>query len=50
MNLKKLFINHCEDKAYEINQNQLDIIGDLKDFYTENFKQNFNNWWRKYWI
>ena len=40
MNLKKLFIKHCEEKAYEINQNQLSIIDDLKDFYTENFNQN----------
>ena len=40
MNLKNFFIKHCEDKAYEINQNQLDIIDDLKNFYTENFKQN----------
>ena len=40
MNLKKLFIKHCEEKAYEINQNQLSIIDDLKNFYTENFNQN----------
>ena len=41
MNLKKLFIKHCEEKAYEINQNQLSIIDDLKNFYTENFNQTF---------
>ena len=40
MNLKKFFIKHCEDKSYEINQNQLVIVDDLKNFYTENFKQN----------
>ena len=40
MNLKKFFIKHCEDKSYEINQNQLVIIDDLKNFYIENFKQN----------
>ena len=43
MNLKKLFLNHCEDKQYEINQNQLDIINYLKVYYTENFKQPFFN-------
>ena len=30
MNLNKLFLNHCEDKQYEINQNQLNIIENLK--------------------
>ena len=40
MNLKKLFLKHCEDKNYEINQDQLNIINDLKDYYSENFKQN----------
>ena len=40
MNLKKFFIEYCEDKSYEINQNQLVIVDDLKNFYTENFKQN----------
>ena len=41
MNLNKLFLNHCEDKQYEINQNQIDIIDELKDFYSSNFNQNF---------
>ena len=41
MNLKKLFLKHCEDQQYEINQNQLDIINYLKIFYTENFKNFF---------
>ena len=41
MNLNKLFLNHCEDKQYEINQNQIDIIDELKDFYSNNFNQNF---------
>ena len=26
MNLKKLFLDYCEIKEYEINQNQLNII------------------------
>ena len=41
MNLKKLFLKHCEEKQYEINQNQLDIIDYLQIYYTENFKQFF---------
>ncbi len=41
MNLKKLFINHCEDHQYEINQNQLDIINYLKIYFTENFEPSF---------
>ena len=43
MNLKKLFLKHCEDRQYEINQNQLDIINYLKIYYTENFKYSFLN-------
>jgi cell division protein ZapE len=41
MNLKKLFLKHCQEKKYEINQNQLDIINYLQIYYTENFKQIF---------
>ena len=41
MNLKKYFINHCEAHQYEINQNQLNIINNLKIYYTENFTQSF---------
>ena len=41
MNIKKLFINHCEDQQYEINQNQLDIINYLRIYYSENFTQYF---------
>ena len=41
MNLKKLFINLCEDQQYEINQNQLDIINYLRIYYSENFTQSF---------
>ncbi len=43
MNLKKLFLNHCENQKYEINQNQIDIINYLKFYYTENFTQSFLN-------
>ena len=40
MNLKFLFLKHCEDKDYEVNQNQLNIINDLNNYYTKNFRQN----------
>ncbi len=40
MNLNFFFKKHCEDKDYEINQNQLNIINDLKAYYIENFKRN----------
>ena len=39
MNLKKLFLDHCEINQYEINQDQLDIIENLKKFYLNNFYQ-----------
>ena len=41
MNLKTFFLKHCEDQQYEVNQNQLNIVGYLKVFYVENFKQFF---------
>tara|TARA_A100000164_G_C21189338_1_gene444279 strand:+ start:273 stop:494 length:222 start_codon:yes stop_codon:yes gene_type:complete len=39
MNLKKLFLNHCEVNQYEINQDQLNIIENLKKFYLNHFYQ-----------
>tara|TARA_B100000902_G_scaffold356878_1_gene370901 strand:- start:484 stop:1530 length:1047 start_codon:yes stop_codon:yes gene_type:complete len=48
MNLKKLFINYCEDQQYEINQNQLEIIDYLEIYHAENFKRSFlNNFLKK---
>ena len=41
MNLNKLFLDHCEDNQYEINENQIYIIDKLKDYYSSNFNQNF---------
>ena len=41
MNLKKLFLDHCKVKKYEINQNQLDLINYLEVYYIENFTQSF---------
>ena len=32
MNLKKNFLKHCEENKFEINQNQLEIINNLKKF------------------
>ena len=37
MNLKKLFLDYCKINKYEINQNQLNIIKNIKNFYLENF-------------
>ena len=41
MNLKKLFLVHCEENNYEINQNQLQIIEILKDYHNKNFNSSF---------
>ncbi len=43
MNLKKLFLKFCEDSQFEINDNQLDIINNLKDYYSSNFNQTLLN-------
>ena len=37
MNLKKVFLKHCENNVYEINQRQLSIIDNLLDYYKDNF-------------
>ncbi len=41
MNLKKSFLKYCENNRFEINFNQLEIINDLKNYYSHNFNQNF---------
>ena len=43
MNLNKIFLQHCEDNKYEINQNQIEIINNLKDFYDDNFNVKYDN-------
>ena len=43
MNLKKLFLDHCDDNQYEINQDQLDIIKNLQSYYSDNFYQTIFN-------
>ena len=40
MNLKKLFIKHCEKYNFEVNQSQLSVINNLTDFYKSNFKNS----------
>ncbi len=48
MNLNNLFLKHCEKNKYEINQNQLDIINHLKNYYDKNFNQSLiNKFFRK---
>ena len=41
MNLENFFLKHCDKNKYEINQNQLDIIYNLQDYYKDNFQKNF---------
>ena len=41
MNLKKLFLDHCDEKQYEINQNQLEVINLLKSYFEKNFNRTF---------
>jgi hypothetical protein len=41
MNLKKSFLIYCDEKQFEINENQIDVINDLQIYYRNNFKQNF---------
>ena len=43
MNLKKLFLGHCETNQYEINQDQVDIVKNLKIYYSDNFNQSMFN-------
>ncbi len=40
MNLNNEFLKFCEDKEYEINENQISIIKKLSKFYNLNFKQS----------
>ena len=41
MSLVKSFLKHCENKKYEINQRQIDIIKDLDNYYKNNFNVSF---------
>ena len=33
-------MDYCENQQFEINQNQIEIINKLKDYYQKNFNQN----------
>ena len=37
MNLKKSFLKHCQENLFEINQNQIEVISNLKNYYSKNF-------------
>ena len=41
MNLKKSFLKYCLENKFEINQNQIEIINKLNNYYQTNFKKNF---------
>ena len=41
MNLKKIFLDHCKKKNFEINDNQIMIINFINKFYQYNFEYNF---------
>jgi cell division protein ZapE len=41
MNLKKLFVSHCNNKKFEINNNQISIIDSLNNFYNISFNKSF---------
>ena len=43
MNLNKNFLKHCGVNKFEINQNQLEIIDNLKNYYNDNFHQSLLN-------
>ncbi len=41
MNLNNSFLKFCEEKEYEIKQNQITIIENLGKFYNQNFNKSF---------
>ena len=41
MNLKKSYLKHCKDKDLEVNENQINIVQKLTEYYNLNFKQSF---------
>jgi len=41
MNFKKLFLNHCNNKKFEINNSQVRIIDCINKFYQTNFNNFF---------
>jgi cell division protein ZapE len=41
MNFKKLFLDHCNTKGLEVNENQIVTIKAINEFYKDNFNYNF---------
>ena len=41
MNLNKFFLENCKDKNLEINENQINVVKSINEFYHSNFK-NFS--------
>ena len=41
MNLKKLFLDYCNEKSLEINHNQIKIVEAVSKFYQDNFDYSF---------
>ena len=41
MSLKQLYLDHCKNKALEINDDQVNIIELINKFYQENFSKSF---------
>ena len=40
MNLKKLFLNYCNEQNLEVNDNQMYIIDSINRFYQKNFNNS----------
>ena len=41
MNFKDLFLEHCKKNKFNINQNQIKVIEQLKSYHNKNFKNSF---------
>ena len=41
MNLNKLFLIYCKSNNLEINQDQINLVRQLTDFYKKSFKKSF---------
>ena len=41
MNLKRSYLKYCKDKDLEVNENQINIVQKLTEYYNLNFKQSF---------
>ena len=40
MNFKDLFLEHCKKNKFNINQNQIKVIEQLKSYHNKNFKNS----------